>query len=394
MGSHGLKNQIAIVGMGCTRFGHHRDRGLDDLLVEAAVAAFDSAGVRQDQVDAYWLGTFGSGVAGTTLSRPLKIGYKPVSRNENYCATGSDAFRNACYAVASGAYDVALAIGAEHMSDPGIAGIPFTHPFSDGTRLDISAPGSYSYLFTAYAHKYGVSETDLKDAISHVAWKNHDNGAGNPRAHLRTRVSKEALATAPPLAGNLSLFDCGGLSDGAAAAVVVRAEDAEKYTDRPIYLRGMSFVTGPGTGAMDPGYDFSTFPEVVASRREAFGQAGVGSPDRIGMAEVHDCFTITELILMEDLGFADRGTAWKEILAGTFDRDGALPVNPDGGLKSFGHPLGASGIRMIFECWSQLRGEAADRQLDLTGKYAVTQNLGGYPGECVSFVSVWGAERG
>jgi acetyl-CoA C-acetyltransferase len=390
MGSNGLKNQLAVVGMGCTRFGHHRDRGLDDLLIDAATEALASAGLGRQDVDAYWLGTFGSSAAGTTLSKPLKIDYKPVSRNENYCATGSDAFRNACYAVASGAYDVAMAIGAEHVSDPGVAGIPFTHPFGDGTRLDVSAPGSYSYLAMAYANKYGIGDAELKDAMSHVAWKNHQNGAGNPRAHLRMTVDKDTLAGAAPLAGNLSLFDCGGLSDGAAAAIIVRAEDAPRYTDRPIYLEGLSFVTGPGTGAMDPGYDFTTFPEVVRSRREAFGQAGV-TPDQVGMAEVHDCFTITELILMEDLGFAERGTAWKQALAGAFDRDGTLPVNPDGGLKSFGHPLGASGLRMIFECWLQLRGEAGERQLDLGDRYAVTQNLGGYPGECVSFVSVWRA---
>jgi acetyl-CoA C-acetyltransferase len=175
----------------------------------------------------------------------------------------------------------------------------------------------------------------------------------------------------------------------------VRAEDAHRYTDRPLYVKAMSVVSGAADGNVDPGYDFTTFPEVVASAKEAYRQAGVTDPAReVGMAEVHDCFTVTELILMEDLGFTDRGTAWRQALDGAFDRDGRLPVNPDGGLKAFGHPVGASGLRMIFEAWLQLRGEAPDsrRITDPAGKLALTHNLGGGPGECVSFVALLGAE--
>jgi acetyl-CoA C-acetyltransferase len=394
MSSRGITDKIAIVGMGCTTFGERWDKGVDDLLVDAATEASASAGMPIEDIDAFWLGTFGSGVSGVTLSKPLKIAYKPVSRNENFCATGSEAFRNACYAVASGAYDSAMAIGVEKVKDAGLSGLPFAMPGGDGTMLDATPVGTFSHLAVGYAQRYGLDDAELKDAMTHVAWKNHRNGALNPRAQFRREIPKDTIACAPPLAGNVSLMDCGGIADGSAAAIIVRAEDAHRYTDKPVFVKALAFAVGPGTGQMDPGYDHSTFPEVVASAEDAYRQAGVTEPRaEISFAEVHDCFTITEILLAEDLGFVERGTAWKEMLAGTFDLDGDLPINPDGGLKSFGHPLGASGIRMLFECWLQLRGEAGERQLGNGRPYALTQNLGGNPGECVSFVSLLGAER-
>jgi acetyl-CoA C-acetyltransferase len=176
----------------------------------------------------------------------------------------------------------------------------------------------------------------------------------------------------------------------------VRAEDAYKYTDKPLFVKALAFTAGPAAGPIDPDYDYTTFNEVVASVADAYEQAGVSDPRaEIAMAEVHDCFTPTELVLMEDMGFAERGMAWKEALAGTFDLDGELPVNPDGGLKSFGHPIGASGLRMLFECWLQLRGEAPpERQIDNGKTLGLTHNLGGRPGACVSFVSIVGAQKG
>ena len=232
----------------------------------------------------------------------------------------------------------------------------------------------------------------MKDVLTRIAWKNHYNGARNPRAQFRKEVPKETIACSPIIAGLLGIFDCSGVSDGSAAAIIVRAEDAHRYTDKPIYVKGLSFVAGPGRGPIDPAYDYTTFPEVVAAAEDAYRQAGVTDPRaELAMAEVHDCFTPTELVLMEDLGFAERGFGWKEALAGTFDLDGELPVNPDGGLKAFGHPIGACGLRMLFECWLQLRGEApperTHRRIAAGRKLALTHNLGGPPGECVSFVS-------
>jgi len=248
----------------------------------------------------------------------------------------------------------------------------------------------FSMVAPAYARKYGVSDDELREALAHIAAKNHANGARNQRAQFRREVSVETICAAPPVAGTLGVFDCAGVADGAAAAIVVRAEDAHRYTDRPMYLRALSFVAGNGSGLADPHYDYTTFPEVVACAADAYRQAGITDPrTELAMAEVHDCFTPTELVLMEDLGFTDRGAAWKEVLSGAFDLGGSLPVNPDGGLKSFGHPVGATGLRMLFECWLQLRGDAPEeRRIANDRRVALTHNLGGYPGEMVSFVSI------
>jgi acetyl-CoA C-acetyltransferase len=393
MASHGIRDQVAIVGMGCTNFGEHWDKSVDDLLIDSSSAALQSAGVALNDVDAFWLGTMGSGMSGLTLSRPLKIDYKPVSRLENFCATGSEAFRNACYAVASGAFDMAMAIGVEKLKDSGFSGLTGNAPPNDGTLPTMTAPASFSLLAPAYAKKYGVDEAEMKDVLTRIAWKNHKNGALNPRAQFRKEVPKETIACSPLIAGPLGIFDCSGVSDGSAAAIIVRAEDAHRYTDNPLYVKALAFVAGPAAGPIDPSYDYTTFIEVVRSAADAYAQAGIDNPRaELAMAEVHDCFTPTELVLMEDLGFAERGMAWKEVLAGTFDLDGELAVNPDGGLKSFGHPIGASGLRMLFECWLQLRGEAGARQITNGKTKGMTHNLGGAPGSCVSFVSIVGSQ--
>ena len=395
MSSKGIMDRVAIIGMGCTEFGEHWDKSVDDMLVDASQAALQSAGVTIDQIDPFWLGTAGSGVSGLTLSRPLKIDYKPVSRNENMCATGSESFRNACYAVASGAYDMVMAIGVEKLKDSGYSGLVSARPPADGTASGTSAPASFSMLAPAYANKYDVPMSKLKEVMTRIAWKNHKNGALNPRAQFKKEVSLETIANSPIIAGNLGIFDCSGVSDGSAAAIIVRAEDAPRYTDKPLYVKALSFVAGPARGTIDPDYDYTTFDECVAVAKDAYQQCGITDPRRqLAMAEVHDCFTPTELVLMEDLGFSQRGEGWRDVLNGAFDLEGELPVNPDGGLKSFGHPIGASGLRMLFECWLQLRGEAGKRQIENGKKLAMTHNLGGSPGNCVSFVSIVGSAPG
>ncbi|WP_329410350.1 acetyl-CoA acetyltransferase [Nocardia vinacea] len=397
MSSNGIRDKVAIVAMGCTRFGERWESSADDLLVEAMADCFDGhPTLDRAEIDAYWLGTLGTGQSGLTASKPLGLQNTPVTRVENYCASGSEAFRNACYAVASGAYDRVVAIGVEKLKDSGFSGLLRGDPPSDGTasELSLTAPAAFSLLDPAYCAKYGVDPAVMRDAMTHVAWKNHHNGALNPKAQFRSEVAKERIAAAPLVAGRLGIFDCSGVSDGAACAVIVRAEDALDYTDTPLYVKGLSLTAGPGRGAVDPDYDFTTFPEVVASAKDAYAQARITDPrTEISFAEVHDCFTPTELVLMEDLGFTDRGQAWKDSVAGDFDLDGRLPVNPDGGLKSFGHPVGASGLRMLYECWLQFRGEAGQRQL-ADSRTALTHNLGGRPGACVSFVAVVGSELG
>jgi acetyl-CoA C-acetyltransferase len=395
--SRGIRDKVAIVSMGCTNFGEHWGKSADDLLVSAVTECVEGArGVQLDDIEAFWLGTLGTGQSGLTLSGPLALDYKPVTRVENYCASGSESFRNACYAVASGAYDKVMAVGVEKLKDSGFSGLMRSDPPSDGTAAELvmTAPAAFSLLDPAYCDRYGVDPADMRAAMTHVAWKNHSNGALNPKAQYRTQVSKEKIEAAPLVAGRLGIFDCSGVSDGAAAAMIVRAEDAYLYTDTPVFVKGLSLAAGPVRGTMDPEYDYTTFPEVVHSAKDAFAQAGVTDPrNQISFAEVHDCFTPTELVLMEDFGFSERGQAWSDALNGDFDLGGRIPINPDGGLKSFGHPVGASGLRMIYECWLQFRNEAGERQLS-NPRLAVTHNLGGRPGNCVSFTSVLGRELG
>jgi acetyl-CoA C-acetyltransferase len=398
MASHGIKDKVAIVGMGCTRFGERWDMSADDMLVDATQECFASTpSISKQDVDAYWLGTLSSGQSGLVLSQPLGIDYKPVTRVENFCATGSEAFRNASYAVASGAYDVVMAVGVEKLKDSGYSGLATGRGSGDGTAPEATqtAPAAFSLLDPAYCKKYDVDPQDMRDAMTHVAWKNHANGAKNPRAQFQAEVPKEKIAAAAgKVAGRLGVFDCSGVSDGAACALIVRAEDAHKYTDAPMYVKALSMIAGPASGPIDPSYDYTTFHEVTRCAADAYQQAGIERPrEQISLAEVHDCFTPTELVLMEDLGFSARGEAWRDELEGAFNLDGELPVNPDGGLKSFGHPIGASGLRMLFECWLQFRGEAGERQLREPG-LAMTHNLGGRPGGCVSFISIVGAQTG
>lgn len=391
----GIRDRVAIVGMACTPFGERWDSSAEDLLVEVSQEALRSAGIEQGAIDAYWLGTFASGISGLTVSRALKSDYRPVTRVENLCATGTDAFRNACYAVAAGACDVAMAVGVEKLKDSGYSGLAAPWPPSDGTGSGLTDPAMFSLIVPAYRERFGVDEDMMREVLTRIAWKNHHNGARNPRAQFRTEVSPETITCSPTVAGNLGVYDCSGVSDGAAAAIIVRSEDALRFRDDPLYVKALSLVAGPGAGAFDSEYDYTTFPEVRRSVARAYTEAGIDDPRQsIGMAEVHDCFTPTELVLMEDLGFAEPGEGWKEVLAGTFDLDGELPVNPDGGLKSFGHPIGASGLRMLFECWLQLRDEAPEeRRIPDAARdrgLGLTQNLGGWPGNCVSSVCVVG----
>jgi acetyl-CoA C-acetyltransferase len=394
MSSHGIRDKVAIIGMGCTRFGELWDRSTADLLVEAASAATRSAGVELAEIDAFWLGTMDSGYSGLTLSSAIKSHGKPVTRVENMCATGSEALRGAAYAVAAGAVDVAMAIGVEKLKDSGFSGLVRHDPPDDGTPTETTAPAAFSYLAPAYQDAHGVDADTMRRTLSHIAVKNHANGALNERAQFRTPVTDETVSCSPLVAGTLGVFDCSGVADGAAAAIVVRAEDAHRYTDAPMFVKALAVVAGDGAAILDDEASFASIPEAALSAAEAYRQAGITDPRReISLAEVHDCFTPTELVLMEDLGFSERGTAWKDVLDGVFDADGELPVNIDGGLKSFGHPIGATGLRMAFECWLQLRGEAGPRQLtDPT--VGLTHNLGGRPGRCVSFVGIFGSPPG
>jgi len=397
MASNGIKDKVAIISIGCTPFREHWDKSRDDLVIDATTQTLDGVNLASEDIDAYWVGTAQSGMSGLTLSMPLKLEGKPVTRVENFCATGSEALRQACYAVASGAYDTAMAVGVEKVKDSGYQGLNAFPIPTAGTNRTLTAAAMYSLVIPAYAKKYGVDEGELRMVVAKIAEKNHFNGARNPLAQFRREMSAEAICDMAAVAGQLSVFDCAGVADGAAAAIVVPADKAYEYTDKPLFIKALSLVSGNGSGLMDPEYDYTTFPECAAAAQDAYLQAGITNPrEELALAEVHDCFTPTELILMEDLKFSERGQGWEDVLNGDFALDGAIPVNTDGGLKSFGHPVGASGIRMHYECWLQLRREApVERQISETSKnLGLVHNLGGYPGEMVSFVSILGTEKG
>jgi len=383
-----IKDKVAIVGMGCSKFGELWEKGQDDIVIEAAYEAYEDAGIEPKDIQAAWVGTLG-GMAGVTLSEPLKLNRIPVTRVENFCATGHEALRNACFAVACGMYDIALALGVEKLKDAGVGGLPVgrgLHPVLESRR---TAPGTFAFIATRYFHTYGLSPEEGKRTIGKISVKSHHNGSLCPKAHFRRDVTLEQVVSAPPIAWPLGLFDCCPTTDGAACAIIVRAEDAKKFREDPVFIKGIGLSTNQILPHFEPDFDWTGFEMNREAARQAYEQAGVKNPRKeISMAEVHDCFSITELVDYEDLGFSPKGRAKEDIDAGTFTLEGELPIQPDGGLKSFGHPIGASGLRMVYECYKQLQGKAQlpERQLKNV-KLALSHTLGGPPQvACVTIV--------
>ncbi len=395
----GIKDKVAIIGMGCTRFGERWDVGAEELMVEAFEEALADAGIEKRQIEAAWLGTcleeINVGKTGMPLSTTLRLPMIPVTRVENYCATGTEAFRGACYAVASGAYDIALALGVEKLKDTGYGGLP--NPGSGAGTLqwqwwpNLTAPGSFAQLASAYRAKYRVGDQDLKRAIGHVSVKSHANGALNPKAHLRKRVSLEQVLNAPIIAHPLGLFDCCGVSDGAACAIVTTPEIARQMGKRDaVRVKALQVALSSGEEMAFNNWDGDHFVTTSHCSTKAYQEAGIDDPKtQISMMEVHDCFSITELVTMEDLHISERGQAWHDVLDGFYDIDGKVPCQVDGGLKCFGHPIGASGLRMLYEMYLQLHGRAGDRQLR-DPHYGLTHNLGGFPFQNICSIAIIG----
>jgi acetyl-CoA C-acetyltransferase len=384
-----IKDKVAIVGMGCCKFGELWDKGCDDLIIEAAYEAYEDAGIEPKDIQAAWVGTLYSGMAGSILSEPLKLNRIPVTRVENFCATGHEALRNACFGVACGMYDIVLALGVDKLKDTGVGGLPVgrgTHPVLESRR---SAPGTFAFIATRYFYTYGLSPEEGKKTIAKISMKSHHNGSLHPKAHFRREVTLEQVIKAPLIVWPLGLFDCCPTTDGAACAILVRAENAREFREDPIYIKGIGLSTNQSLPHFEPGFDWTGFEMNREAARQAYEQAGIKDPRKeLSLAEVHDCFSITELIDYEDLGFSPKGRAKEDIDAGTFTLEGELPVQPDGGLKSFGHPIGASGIRMTYECYKQLQGKAElpERQLK-NARLGLSHTLGGPPQvACVTIV--------
>lgn len=397
MMASGIRDKVAILGMGCTAFGEHWSRGADDLMVEAFEEAIADAGIGREDIGAAWVGNalddINVGNSALPLAHALRLQTIPVTRVENMCATGTEALRAASYAVAAGAVDIALALGVEKLKDTGYGGLPLKTKglFNDLWMPYGSAPGTFAQLAGAYAARHGIDAGDLKRAMAHVSWKSHQNGALNAKAHLRKPVDMDKILGAPMIADPLGLFDCCGVSDGAACAIVTTPEIAASLGRQdPVLVKAIQLSASNGWelgfGEWDGSYVRNT--RVAAAR--AYAEAGVSDPRReIALTEVHDCFSVTELVTMEDLGLSDEGRAPFDILDGRFDRGGAQPCQIDGGLKCFGHPVGASGLRMAYEVYTQLLGRAGDRQRDGV-RLGLTHNLGGAPFNSVAAVSILG----
>jgi len=396
--SEGIKDKVAIIGMGCTKFGELWDKSAEDLIIEAYKEAIEDAGIEKKDIDAAWFGScfeeVSVGKGAFPLSVTLKLPFIPVTRVENFCATGSEALRGAAYAVASGAYDICLALGVEKLKDIGYGGLPdFSLLMGTKARLtfpNMTAPGMFAILATKYFAQHDLSPEEGKRVLAQISSKSHHNGTLNPKAHLRREVPVETIMKAPIIAWPLGLYDCCGVSDGAAAAIVTRADMAKSFRPDPVYIKAMQISASSGEEIMYTDYDYAHIESTCRAGRSAYQEAGITEPRReLSMMETHDCFSISELTEYEDLQISPRGRAKEDVDAGFFNLDGQIPDQPDGGLKCFGHPIGASGLRMMYEMYKQLQGKAGPRQIK-NPKFGLTHNMGGMPGELVTSVFIVG----
>lgn len=368
---------VAVVGAGMIPFGELFDQSIKDMLPRAVAAALGSVdkGMERRELEAAWLGQlqpvdgFPSGVLADSCGL-LDI---PVTRVENACATGNDAVRNAVHAVGSGLVDVALVVGADKTRETSAKATFWDWMSSNRDQawdfpLGLISPANFALHVARYLHEYGAT----REHLAMVAVKNHHNAVTNPYAHLRFEVTMEKVLAAPMVVDPFGVLDCTPQSDGAAAVVVVAGEVADRYTDRPVWVRGVGLGLDRVMHAQKK--DMTTFPPTIKAAKAAYAMAGIG-PGDVDVAEVHDCFTGVELIDYEDLGFCGRGEAPKLLEAGETTMEGRLPVNPSGGLKAKGHPPGATGVAQCVELYEQLRGEAAN-QVD-GAHWALAHNVGG-----------------
>ncbi len=376
--------EVAVIGIGIQKWGELWEKSMRDLFVESALAAVKDAGV--DRIDSMYVGTMSGGLfAGqehiaSLLSDYLGINPAPATRVESACASGGVALRMGMMDVASGMNDIVLVSGVEKMTD--IDGGEATYALATAADQEYEAyngltfPGLYALMATAHMHKYGTTLEQLAE----VAVKNHDNGADNPHAQYPFKVTVEQVMNSTMVADPLRLLHCSPITDGAAAAVIVPLEMAGKMTGKPVIkISGSGHATD--TIALHSRKDLTFLNATAVAAEKAYKMAGVGPKD-IDFAEVHDCFTIAEICVTEALGFFEKGHGGKAVEAGKTRIDGEIPVNPSGGLKSKGHPVGATGIAQIHEIVTQLRQEAGKRQIK-NAKRGLAQNMGGTGGSAL-----------
>ncbi len=380
-----------MIGIGKTAFGAFPDRDLRSLGIEAIRHALTDADVTPAVVEAFYLGNFaGPSFVGQNHLAPyigLAAGFGgvPCTRIEDACASSGSAFFHAWLAVSAGIYDVAVAAGVEKMtsqSTPRVTEIlAEAGDMSGEGRAGGTFPALFAMIARRHMHQYGTT----REQLAAVAVKNHANGAKNPLAHMRKVITLEQALGGKPVADPLTVYDCSLISDGAAAVVLVPAYQAHRYTSR--FAKILSVAQSSDHVALDTKRDITTFDSVQLAGQKAYEMAGV-TPEEIDFAELHDCFTIAEVIASEDLGFAARGEGGPLAAAGETAIRGRIPINTSGGLKSKGHPVGATGVGQICDVVMQLRGDAGERQVE-RHRIGLAQNLGGSGATCV--VSILGA---
>ncbi len=400
----GIRDKVAIIGMGCTVFGERWDMGAEDLIIEAFNECIADAGIDRKEIEAAWLGScfanLALGKSAISLGGILKLPFIPITRVENFCGTATESFKGACYAVASGVSDFALAVGVEKLKDTGYGGLPMAGGFEaigDLRGANSTAPGLFAQLATAYSAKWGIGMDKIKDAIAHISAKSHANGAMNPRAHLRKAVPVEVIKKSPMIAYPLGLFDCCGVSDGAAAAIVTTPEIAKKLKPNQdmVTVKSLQSAVSSGEEAVFSTWEGTGFLTTQKAATRAYEEAGIRDPrTELGMLEVHDCFSITEFVTMEDLHVSPPGKAYDDVMDGFYDLDGQVPCQPDGGLKCFGHPVGASGLRMIYSVYEQLLERVPEKRQVKNLRMGLTHNLGGLPHANVCGLSIIGRYEG
>ncbi|MCX8072354.1 MAG: acetyl-CoA acetyltransferase [Candidatus Binatia bacterium] len=377
MNAEAIRDKVAIVGMGCCKFGENWDKAPEDMIVEAAFEAYEDAGIEdpQKQIEAVFCGAVYPSKGTAEVADALKLFGRPVSMVQNYCATGTDALRYGVFAVACGMYDTVMVVGFDKPKDRGVSG---PSAVTTGVRgLPMTPAGWFALCAARYFETYGATREDL----AKIAVKNHHNGTLAPKSMIKKEITVEDVLQAPIISWPFGLYDCCAQSDGAAVAILTRRDLAKSFRDDYVLIRAISIALGPNPQS-DPSFDFLRWKPTIYAAQDAYRQAGIANPAKeIHVAQVHDCFTLTELLTYEDLGFAEKGSAKEHIAAGTFELGGALPVNTDGGLKSFGHPTGATGIRMLYENYKQLQGKAGPRQVK-NATVALSHNLGGAPQTC------------
>ena len=383
-------NKVAVVGAGLIKMGELFDQSYEDMAAgafNAAVASVDK-GFDPKGVEAAFVATqrgtlWGQeGIGGNTVPTAIGLAGIPCTRIENACPSGSDAFRVGAMAVASGVHDLVLVIGVEKMRDKSteeglLSRAAAGHPIY--TRGE-TAPVLFAPFATRHMHEFGTT----REMLASVAVKNHHNGALDPYAHFQEEITIEQALAAPAVCSPLHLFDCCPQTDGAAAVLLAPAERAHEFTDRPVFVAGFGVATDHPY--LHEKTSFVGLQATVDASQRAYAMAGVGPAD-IDMAEVHDCFTITEILDIEDLGFVEKGKGGMASLDGETALTGRIPVNTSGGLLAKGHPIGATGIAQITECWWQLREDAGERQVALRNGFALQHNVGGR-GSGVSVVNI------